>query len=263
MRIVRRWDAIYRTPYPRARPSIQGDIMRLQLLAAACGCMAITACTTDIKPVRYHSTSPTSKVSNAKDITLGTFSDARGVDSSILCTVRNAYGIPVKTVKTDKPVADIVRTDFADALSERGYAQSASGAVSLSGTISKLGCDYVMSKAFVADMQLNVYSMPTHALVFQQTYSTHHTEGGAGAGILADVDGLTKIEEDVINQTVDKAFADTDFVAALSGVMAVPGQAPAGSPTDERLKKLDDLKAQGLITDGEYAAKRKEIIDSL
>lgn len=237
--------------------------MQIKLIAAACASLALAACTSDIRPVRYHSTGAVSKVDAGKSVALGSFSDARGVDSSILCQVRNAYGIAVKKVSTDKPVSDIVRTAFADALAERNYQQSASGTVSVSGTIQKLGCDYLMNKQFVADIQLNVYSVPSHAMLFTQIYSTHHTEGGAGAGVLADIDGLTKIEEGVINQTIDKAFDDGDFIAAISGVIVPQGQAASAPPTDERLKKLDELKAKGLISDEEYAAKRKEILDSL
>lgn len=237
--------------------------MSLKIAAAGIVMLALSACTSDVRPVRYHSTAPVTKVTEEKAVGVGSFSDARGVDSSILCVVKNGYGMAVKKVSTDKPVNEIVRTEFADALAERNFRQSASAPVSISGTINKLGCDYVMNKEFIADITLAVYGMPQHVVLYQQTYSTHKVEGGAGAGVLADVDGLTKIEEDVISQTIDKAFTDNDFVAAISGVILPPGQVAVPAPTDERLKKLDELKAKGLISDDEYAAKRKEILDSL
>jgi hypothetical protein len=238
--------------------------MQTKLIAAACACMALAACTTDVRPVRYHSTGAVTKSAEQKTVGIGSFSDARGVDPSILCQVRNGYGMAVKTVNTDKPVSEIVRAEFADALAERNFTQSASAPVSISGTITKLGCDYLMSKSFAADIQLAVYAMPQHVIVYQQTYNTHRSQGGAGAGVLADIDGLTKIEEEVISQTIDKAFTDNDFIAAISGVIVPPGQTVAmPAATDERLQKLDELKAKGLISDSEYAAKRKEILDSL
>jgi hypothetical protein len=38
---------------------------------------------------------------------------------------------------------------------------------------------------------------------------------------------------------------------------------PAPPSATERLAALDDLKAQGLIDDAEYAAKRQQILDEL
>jgi uncharacterized membrane protein YdbT with pleckstrin-like domain len=42
-----------------------------------------------------------------------------------------------------------------------------------------------------------------------------------------------------------------------------PSGAPAPPSATERLAALDDLKAQGLIDDAEYAAKRQQILDEL
>ena len=46
----------------------------------------------------------------------------------------------------------------------------------------------------------------------------------------------------------------------------VPPPPPAGSTEkspQERLAALDDLKAQGLVDDAEYAAKRQQILEEL
>jgi uncharacterized membrane protein YdbT with pleckstrin-like domain len=55
--------------------------------------------------------------------------------------------------------------------------------------------------------------------------------------------------------------------AALAKAMQqhVPPPPPASSdkPAQERLAALDDLKAQGLVDDAEYAAKRQQILDEL
>ncbi len=40
-------------------------------------------------------------------------------------------------------------------------------------------------------------------------------------------------------------------------------QAPAGSSPEARLQELENLKAKGLITEKEYEAKRKEILNQL
>ena len=42
-----------------------------------------------------------------------------------------------------------------------------------------------------------------------------------------------------------------------------PKQAPTGSSSEDRLREIENLKAKGLITEKEYEAKRKEILDEL
>jgi uncharacterized membrane protein YdbT with pleckstrin-like domain len=64
----------------------------------------------------------------------------------------------------------------------------------------------------------------------------------------------------------EQADSDRD-AAALAKAMQqhVPPPPPASSDksAQERLAALDDLKAQGLVDDAEYAAKRQQILDEL
>jgi len=46
----------------------------------------------------------------------------------------------------------------------------------------------------------------------------------------------------------------------LAGTMAQAMQAPAGVPEQDLLKQLDNLRAQGILTEEEYQAKRAEIL---
>jgi hypothetical protein len=55
------------------------------------------------------------------------------------------------------------------------------------------------------------------------------------------------------------ALLSTDALTELNGLKGSP---VAGDPA-ARLKNLDDLKAKGLVSDAEYAAKRQEIIDAV
>lgn len=59
--------------------------------------------------------------------------------------------------------------------------------------------------------------------------------------------------------------AVADVADAISGAVRghENGNAQDETSAEARLKKLDELKAKGLITDEEFATRRKEIIDSL
>jgi hypothetical protein len=55
-----------------------------------------------------------------------------------------------------------------------------------------------------------------------------------------------------------------DEMALMNDISAATANAVAGaSSAEERLRKLGDLKAKGLITDQEYEAQRKQILSDL
>lgn len=64
----------------------------------------------------------------------------------------------------------------------------------------------------------------------------------------------------------EQADSDRDAAAlakAMRDQQAPPPAAPAPPSATDRLAALDDLKAQGLIDDAEYATKRQQILDEL
>jgi len=64
----------------------------------------------------------------------------------------------------------------------------------------------------------------------------------------------------------EQADSDRDAAAlakAMRDQQAPSSAAPAAPSATDRLAALDDLKAQGLIDDAEYAAKRQQILDEL
>lgn len=158
-----------------------------------------------------------------------------------------------------------MRDGFVAALEARKIPTSANPSILIEGSITKMDCSYYMNKEFHAHFHITVASLPTRAVVFQQDYVTDRKEGGAGAGIFGDADGLAREQQDTINQTIDKVFADANFLAAISGASAVraAGEPGASASIADRIKKLDDLRSQGLITEEEYKSKKKALLDSL
>jgi len=232
--------------------------------------MVISGCgMTDVKHVQYQQVQrqdiqpvPPSMSS----IAVGNFTDQRtAAYPTMLCEVRNGFNVVLKHVDADQPVSNIVRTGFLQALSARGVNVSATAPYEVNGTIDGLGCIYKLNKLFTANLTVSVVTIPDRRVVFQQKYTTQHIEQGAGAGILADTDALVLSEEQTIGQTIDKVLADPNFLSAASGSVAPPTSPDEARPVavDARLKKLDDLRKQGLISEAEYQAKRKAVLDTL
>ena len=76
--------------------------------------------------------------------------------------------------------------------------------------------------------------------------------GGLARNLVADGHEVTVTD-------LDAAKAD-----AIVGAKAVPSVAPLPViPVSQRLQQLDDMRANGAISDAEYAAKRQEIISTI
>lgn len=86
------------------------------------------------------------------------------------------------------------------------------------------------------------------ALKFGRLYSNLTREGK----------GVTIFDEMALKNDLDAATAG----AAAKSATTLSPAAPSASVAD-RLRKLDDLKGQGLVTEAEYAERRKKILDEM
>jgi hypothetical protein len=235
--------------------------------ATLCACATVSGCSTHLESVKYTPTSTATSIVGppiTNSVGVGNFTDNRGTDPRWLGAIRGGYGNVLKRIESDKPGTDVVHDGFVAALETRKIPTSGSPSVLIEGAITKMDCSYYFNKEFHAHFHVTVASLPTRAVVFQQDYVTDRKESGSGAGIFGDPDELARGEQETINQTIDKAFADAGFLAAISGANAVRAASDtSAAPIGDRMKKLDELRAQGLITDDEYRAKKKALLDSL
>ena len=84
--------------------------------------------------------------------------------------------------------------------------------------------------------------------------------GGVGAGIFGNVEVLATFATETLNETIDKALDDPDFLAALKSTPQIPN---GKNSIKSRLEQLELLRQKDLITEEEYKSKRKAIIEGL
>ena len=83
--------------------------------------------------------------------------------------------------------------------------------------------------------------------------------GRTYSNLSRDSKGVTVLDEVSIKNDLDAATAEATVTATKRTV-----RTPSASPSlEERLSKLSDLKSRGLISDDEYALRRKSIIDEI
>jgi uncharacterized membrane protein YdbT with pleckstrin-like domain len=97
---------------------------------------------------------------------------------------------------------------------------------------------------------------------------TIESAGQTGDSVFENIPNPEKVRALIFAGVEADEQADSNRdAAALARAMQQQVPPPPSSPSDkspqERLAALDDLKAQGLVDDAEYAAKRQQILDEL
>lgn len=235
------------------------------LIVICCLLFALLAfgCSPYVPLIRYEPTQALVASPQVSQAVVVTFADNRGTDAHWLGAVRNGVGAVVKKLLTDRPTSEVVRDAFVEALAARKITESESKArIAIKGTIIKFDCSTVVNYEAHAHLQVNVVSLPSGELIYSQSYRTDNTESGFGGGLYGGYKDLAQLAQQTLNQTIDKVFADPVFVAALTNTPNQSGPS-AGQSISDRLRSLEQLKADGLISKSEYEAKRKELLGEL
>jgi hypothetical protein len=191
-------------------------------------------------------------------LSMGAIRDDRNEESTWFGAIRGGYGNPLKKLHADQAVSAVVATALRDALQGRGLlAPSDSATLRLDGQLTEFQCNYYWNRDAHVHLTLSVVDLSSNAVVFTQTYKTDAQEAGVGAGIFGNVEHLATFTQQTMSRTIDKALADPALLAAL-------GSRPVSQrDAANRLKQLETLRRDGMISDVEYDAKRKEILGEI
>jgi uncharacterized membrane protein YdbT with pleckstrin-like domain len=106
------------------------------------------------------------------------------------------------------------------------------------------------------------------ARVLNNGIVTIESAGQTGDSVFENIPDPENVRGVIFAQVEADEQRDSDrdaasLAKAMRDQAAASPSAPAGPSPTERLAALDDLKAQGLIDDTEYARKRQQILDEL
>lgn len=236
----------------------------LRVWAIGCAAILLQGCaSTHVVSMSYKPPQQFQPVSGTTPkVRLGIFVDKRGTDSRWVGAIRGGYGNVLKRLVTSEPTADVVQEAFRNALQARAVTVSSSpAAVSVEGEILKLDCSYFFNREAHAHLLVKVISTADNATIYSQIFKSDNREDGVGAGIFGNVEHLAAFEQKTVNETIDKVLADPAFLDALQ-LKSVKSAAQSLAPQD-RLRSLERLKADGLITQEEFEIKRAEILKDL
>ena len=170
------------------------------------------ACTTTLVPLKYQAANAPSRAgADTPLISVGTIEDARSTDHGAdwLGAIRGGYGNRLKTLRTEKPMQQVVEDAFAEGLRARGvFAEPGQGKFTLEGKIEKLDCSEYFNLEAHAHTQITVSRTDTREVLYTTMVRADQTEGGFGAGIFGSVETLRVLAERTLREMVDKALDD-------------------------------------------------------
>jgi hypothetical protein len=210
--------------------------MKSLRIACLLGVLSVLlGCSTTTTTLRYEPVDSIKIEPDAKPVaTVGTITDLRKeADPRWFGAIRGGFGNPLKKLEGDTPMNQTVARSLSDALKQRQLLASGDGAVvRIDGTIQVLDCNYYFNRDAHAQLTLNLVDAKSGVVLYSQPKTTDNSEGGVGAGIFGDVNHLAEFMQKTLNQTIDKFFADPDFMSLLTrrnanGIAAGPG--PGGT----------------------------------
>lgn len=190
----------------------------LKHIFAALIIFSLNACTT-IVSLKYIPPPTLTKMSpSAYSLAVGTFLDSRNESSNWLGNIRGGWGNPLKELKSDRSVVEMVKAAFEDGLRARGIIINQAPAQNqITGTIKKLYCDQVVQREAIVEIDVAVLNKNGQAL-FTRTYASKKIEGkmfSGKQGVFGSVENLRKTLEKTLQETIDKALDDSALWAAL------------------------------------------------
>lgn len=187
-------------------------------VALALFALLLAGCSTTQVQLPYAPTAAVSPV-GAPSAGIAEVVDQRGEGADWLGAIRGGYGNPVKTLRTDRPVRDVVHQALRDALAARGLlAPAGSQRYDLRLIVHRLSTSRLVRLEADADFELQVLERGSGRAVYTDRVRVRQVEGGLIAfdtGIFASVEELRALANRTQNEALDQLLGKPGFLAAV------------------------------------------------
>jgi hypothetical protein len=184
------------------------------------GLLALAGCSTNQVSLAYQPVAGSVARQGPALIRLGEFSDARKVDPHWLGAIRGGFGQPLKSLITDEPISDVVRTGFSQGLGARGLLHDGADApYTLTATVEKFDCSQYVNREAHARIAVTLSETASGRVVMSETFRRDLAKDNPklfDAGILASTDDLRAVAADALREIVDAALDSPELTQALA-----------------------------------------------
>lgn len=183
------------------------------------GLVALAGCSTNQVSLAYQPSAGSTARQGPAVVQLGRSSDDRKVDPHWLGAIRGGFGQPLKSLVTDEPISEVVRTGFSQGLAARGLLRDGADApYTLTATVEKFS-QYVNREAH-ARLAVTLSETASGRVVMSETFQRDLARDNGklfDAGILAPTDDLRAVAADALREIVDTALDSPKLQQALAG----------------------------------------------
>ena len=142
---------------------------------------------------------------------VGRINDSRKIQGTQIGTIRNEFGIPIKSLHAKRPVAQIAHNAFTYALKLRNRSPANKPKYSISADILELWCHQYATLSADCRVRINVYQTKTKQLVFSREYSANRTGQTLNVTYWSNVEDLAAVMSETLQTVVDNALGDPEF----------------------------------------------------
>lgn len=189
------------------------------ILAAVAIAIFLSACGTSQVAITY-SPDPAMKqsVPAMPVVAVGSVTDSRQKDPYRLGVIRGGYGNTVKTIDTEKPVSEVVKSALTDALAANGLLATNKPKYLLNADIIRFDCNqYVRREAHIV-LQISLVNAISGKVSYTKKLTSDAVMGSIitlETGIFAPVDDMRKVADEVLQDAIDQLLNDPAFRASL------------------------------------------------
>jgi uncharacterized lipoprotein YajG len=207
------WDKV-------AASRVRGKKMKNQnIWIALTALLFLAACSTTQVNVPYTANPSIVLATKAKSVVaMGTIADNRKNGPNWLGAIRGGFGNPLKTLETEKPVAEVVKTALEDGLSSVHLLTTHNPKYTLNVDLIRFNCNQYARREAHIDMTVSLVENSSGQTVYTKKIKADKVTGSIitfDAGLFASVDDLRQVANDVLQNAVDQLLSDSAFSAAL------------------------------------------------
>ncbi len=193
--------------------------MRIAILAALiCGCALTSACSTTQTSLPYDASRAVKVGAPAKaKVEIVSVTDNRKHDANWLGAIRGGYGNPLKTLVTEGPVKDEVKSAFAQGLKARGLTGDGS-TYAMRLDVEQFDCNQYVRREAHARIDVSLVDKISGQTAYRRKAVSDLVTGSLislDVGVFADVEDLRKVANAALQDAVDQVLNDPAFVTLV------------------------------------------------
>ncbi len=199
---------------------LPNDLCGIRTILVMLALLFMGGCSTTTVDLPYSNTANHSQTSSAaiSSVKILSVVDRRKHDPHWLGAIRGGFGNPLKTLTTDVPVSTVVERAFTSALDSRGLLATTAGTYGLEVIVDQFDCNQYARREAHVRFTVSLVAFASGQQTYAKNVKVDKVTGSRitlDAGIFADVEDLRVLANEALQEAVDDALDDPQFIRSI------------------------------------------------